>query len=129
MKIRDDIKYIGVNDHEVDLFEGQYVVPRGMAYNSYLIDDEKKVVLEKDAALALCGDRIAIRGEKNSYEFLFDETAAVTVLGKNKANIYHGGRIYQIKSGKRFNALKYVHIYNRYKNITKGDANAEFLGL
>lgn len=46
MKIRDDIKYIGVNDHEVDLFEGQYVVPRGMAYNSYLIDDEKKAVLD-----------------------------------------------------------------------------------
>ena len=46
MKIRDDIRYIGVNDHEVDLFEGQYVVPRGMAYNSYLIDDEKKAVLD-----------------------------------------------------------------------------------
>ena len=46
MKIRDDIRYVGVNDHEVDLFEGQYVVPRGMAYNSYLIDDEKKAVLD-----------------------------------------------------------------------------------
>ncbi len=46
MKIRDDIKYVGVNDHDIDLFEGQYVVPRGMAYNSYLIKDEKTVVLD-----------------------------------------------------------------------------------
>lgn len=46
MKISDDIKYIGVNDHEVDLFEGQYIVPRGMAYNSYLIKDEKRAVLD-----------------------------------------------------------------------------------
>ena len=41
MFITKDIKYIGVNDHKVDLFEGQYVVPNGMAYNSYVILDEK----------------------------------------------------------------------------------------
>ena len=41
MTIRDDIRYVGVDDHEVDLFEGQYVVPRGMAYNSYLVKDGK----------------------------------------------------------------------------------------
>ncbi len=46
IKISDDIKYIGVNDHEVDLFEGQYVVPLGMAYNSYLVKDEKTVVFD-----------------------------------------------------------------------------------
>ena len=38
--ITNDIKYIGVNDHDVDLFEGQYIVPNGMAYNSYAIIDE-----------------------------------------------------------------------------------------
>ena len=41
MTIRDDIRYVGVDDHEVDLFEGQYVVPRGRAYNSYLVKDGK----------------------------------------------------------------------------------------
>ena len=46
MKITDDILYIGVNDHEVDLFEGQYVVPNGMAYNSYVIMDEKIAVMD-----------------------------------------------------------------------------------
>ena len=46
MKITNDIVYIGVNDHEVDLFEGQYVVPNGMAYNSYVILDEKIAVMD-----------------------------------------------------------------------------------
>ena len=38
--LRDDIYYVGVNDHKIDLFEGQYIVPNGMAYNSYVIKDE-----------------------------------------------------------------------------------------
>ena len=46
LKITNDIKYIGVNDHNVDLFEGQYVVPNGMAYNSYAIMDEKIAVMD-----------------------------------------------------------------------------------
>ncbi len=40
------IKYIGVNDHEIDLFEGQYIVPNGMAYNSYIIEDEKIAIMD-----------------------------------------------------------------------------------
>ena len=46
MFITNDIKYIGVNDHQVDLFEGQYVVPGGMSYNSYVIMDEKIAVMD-----------------------------------------------------------------------------------
>ncbi len=46
MNITNDIKYIGVNDHKVDLFEGQYVVPNGMAYNSYAIMDEKIAIMD-----------------------------------------------------------------------------------
>ena len=46
MKITNDIKYVGVNDHEIDLFEGQYVVENGMAYNSYVIMDEKIAVMD-----------------------------------------------------------------------------------
>ncbi len=46
MEITRDIKYVGVNDHQVDLFEGQYVVPNGMAYNSYVIMDEKVAVMD-----------------------------------------------------------------------------------
>lgn len=46
MQISDSIKYVGVNDHEIDLFEGQFKVPDGMAYNSYLILDEKTAVMD-----------------------------------------------------------------------------------
>ena len=46
MKITDTIKYVGVNDHQVDLFEGQYKVPNGMSYNSYVILDEKTAVMD-----------------------------------------------------------------------------------
>lgn len=44
--ITNDIRYVGVNDHEVDLFEGQYLVPNGMAYNSYVIVDDKVAVMD-----------------------------------------------------------------------------------
>ena len=51
--ISNDIKYIGVNDHAIDLFEGQYAVPRGMAYNSYVIVDEKIAIMDSvDAKFA-----------------------------------------------------------------------------
>ena len=46
MKVTNDIKYIGVNDHNIDLFEGQYVVPNGMAYNSYAILDDKIAIMD-----------------------------------------------------------------------------------
>ena len=46
MTVTKDIRYIGVNDHQVDLFEGQYIVPGGMAYNSYVILDEKVAVMD-----------------------------------------------------------------------------------
>ena len=50
MTITNDIRYIGVNDHDIDLFEGQYIVPEGMAYNSYVIIDEKIVVMDTVSA-------------------------------------------------------------------------------
>ncbi len=46
MKITNDVLYVGVNDHDVDLFEGQYIVPNGMSYNSYVIIDEKIAVMD-----------------------------------------------------------------------------------
>ena len=46
MQVRDSIRYVGVNDHQVDLFEGQYQVPNGMSYNSYVILDKKIAVMD-----------------------------------------------------------------------------------
>ena len=46
VSVTDTIRYIGVNDHQIDLFEGQYPVPNGMAYNSYVILDQKIAVMD-----------------------------------------------------------------------------------
>ena len=45
-EIKDNIYYVGVNDHQIDLFEGQYAVPNGMAYNSYVVMDEQIAVFD-----------------------------------------------------------------------------------
>ena len=45
-EITDSIRYVGVNDHDIDLFEGQYVVENGMAYNSYAVTDEKIAIMD-----------------------------------------------------------------------------------
>ena len=46
MNVTNTIRYVGVNDHKIDLFEGQYIVPNGMAYNSYVILDNKVAVMD-----------------------------------------------------------------------------------
>ena len=71
MTITKDIRYIGVNDHQVDLFEGQYIVPNGMAYNSYVILDEKVAVMDtvdKNFIEAWLGNlEAALEGRKPDY--------------------------------------------------------------
>ena len=59
----------------------------------------------------------------------FEDVSTVAVLGKNKLNIYFGKELYQVKSGKRFNALKYVNLFYRSRNLMRGDENGKFLGL
>ncbi len=71
MKVTEDIVYVGVNDHEVDLFEGQYLVPGGMAYNSYVIRDEHTAVMDTvDARFGqqwLDNIEKALQGQKPEY--------------------------------------------------------------
>lgn len=88
----------------------------------------KKKLFEK-ADLSLYGDKMVLLSENSNMEFLFDRVEVVTVLGKNKLNIYTENKVYQIKSHKRFNALKYVNIYYHYKNTKEGNQNGQFLGL
>ena len=94
-----------------------------------VIPCKKKVLLEKRAEITLYGDRAEITAGEMQMNVPFDAAMAFTVLGRNKLNIYFDGKIYQVKGGKRFNALKYVHIFHRYKNISKGDEHGEYLGL
>ena len=81
------------------------------------------------AKVTLYGNKVDIELKESTISCHFDDASTITVLGRNKLNIYHGGKIYQLKGDERFCALKYVHIYNRYKNIQKGDENDKFLGL
>lgn len=90
MKITNDIKYIGVNDTALDLFEGQYIVPNGMAYNSYVIFDEKIAIL--DTTDAKCGDtwlknvKNALGDKKPSYLIIHhmepDHSSSIVALLK-----------------------------------------------
>ena len=79
---------------------------------------KNKELIEENATLELYGDKITVSGEKlEKMTFNFDTVSAVAVLGKNKLNVYSGGRVYQIKGDKRFCALKYVNLCYRYKNM------------
>lgn len=84
-----------------------------------------KQILKENAVIRLYGDRVTV----DDREFRFDTISALTILGKNKLNLYDGSEILQIKGSKRFNGLKYLNFYHRYKNMTTGDHNGKFLGL
>ena len=84
-----------------------------------------KEPLKENATVRLYGDRISIDDQVYPFETL----GAVVVLGKNKINLYAGDDILQLKGGKRFNALKYVNFFHKYKNLKSGDSHGKFLGL
>ena len=70
--------------------------------------------------------KIYING--NGQEFYFEDLLGVSVLGKNKLNVYYKDEVYQIKGDKRFNAVKYLNFYHRYINQVK-ENGSNFLGL
>lgn len=85
---------------------------------------KRKKLLKKDVCLSLYGDRIELGDRKLPFSQL-----QVTILGRNKLNFYFEDQLYQVKGEKRFNALKYVNMAHRYKNVSEGNENGEFLGL
>ncbi len=103
---------------------------RDEARFSEVIVYKKKVLIDKNASIALYGDRIVINEGLETEKLLaFDEVSVVSVLGRNKVNIYHQDKIYQLKGSPRFNALRFVNLFYRHKNIVKGEENGKFLGL
>ena len=86
---------------------------------------KRKELLRENATVRLYGDRITV----DDRAFPFETLGAVVVLGKNKINLYAGDELLQLKGNKRFNALKYVNFYYKYKNTKSGDRNGQFLGL
>jgi ribosomal protein S27AE len=80
-------------------------------------------------ALSVYADRYELCGDGFSLTLPFDELIAVTVLGRNKLNLYRGEEIFQIKGDKRFNALKHMHIFYRARQKKEDNENAGFLGI
>jgi len=115
-----------VNTLDVSALENA-VVCRDDAMLSEVIPYKRKIKLGS-VELTLCGNGIDAKGT-NGLTLSFEEIDAISVLGRNKLNIYVKDKIYQIKSGKRFNAVKYMNIYYRYTNVKKGDPYGEFLGI
>ena len=91
---------------------------------------KSKRLIRKKTDLKLYGDKVIVTAQDGySLTISFAEASAFVVLGKNKLNIYYDGKVYQVKGDKRFNALKYVNLFYRYKNISEGKADDKFLGL
>ncbi|MBE7092239.1 MAG: 1-acyl-sn-glycerol-3-phosphate acyltransferase [Clostridiales bacterium] len=93
--------------------------------------NKNKEEVIKDGTIKLYGFKAEIfENDVLQFAFDFDNTDAITVLGKNILNVYFEDNVYQVQGlFKGFNALKYVHLFNRYKNIKRGEADVKFLGL
>ena len=89
---------------------------------------QKKKPLAKSATIAMYGDRFEINYAKQAFVLSFEQVSAVTVLGKNKLNLYCNGKVWQFKSDS-MNALQFVNAFYHYKNIQAGNPNGEFLGI
>ena len=90
-----------------------------------------KEKIEDGVKIRLWGDRMQLIGKCIDITLPFDEVSVMSVLGRNKLNIYAGEELYQLKGGKRFNAVKYTNFYYHYDNVKKGVEYGElqFLGL
>lgn len=108
--------------NEAPMYEDTAIIYRVTPYKN-------KAVLTKNGKIRLYGDKICLTIEGAEKTLTMENIHVATVLGKNKLNVYCGDEVYQMKGDKRFNALKYVHIFYRYKNTHGEDKNGEFLGL
>ncbi len=95
-----------------------------------VIPYKNKVSVSSQTQLRLYGNRMEVGSEDApDFVFPFDETGMVTVLGKNKINVYFGDKLYQFWGSERFNALRHVNIFHHYLNCKEGAEHGQFLGL
>ena len=90
---------------------------------------KNKQLICEQATLSLYGDKVTLEWDGQTLEMPFADISVATVLGRNKLNLYYGGKVYQCKGEKSFNAVKYVQLCYKCKNVLKGEPNDEFLGL
>ncbi|MBQ9495733.1 MAG: 1-acyl-sn-glycerol-3-phosphate acyltransferase [Treponema sp.] len=89
---------------------------------------ERKNIIWKKCTLSLFGNRLELWHGDEKLQLAYDDCSTITVLGRNKLNIYYDKKTYQVKGDKRFNALKYMNIFYHYKNETEKNSD-EFLGI
>ena len=116
-----------INQLDVDRYE-QEALYRDKVRLSEVILYKNKHLLREEASVALYGNRIVVdEGKEEQMIWPFEEVTAVSVLGRNKLNVYHNKRVFQFKGDKRFNALKYVNLYYRWKNVHTEGEDSGFL--
>ncbi len=117
------VNKLNLAEREDELFYQEKV----SIYKVHLYD--RKELLYKDAEVELMGGSIRLTAKDFARDIPFGEAKSITVLGKNKVDIYCKDVIYQLKGDERFNALKYVNFYNRWINTKEGHLDEQFLGL
>lgn len=116
-----------INNLSLDMPLDQPLYQDKVALREVIVGKRKKVLCKK-IRLTMYADRIEFVSKRHHYVFTYDDITAMAVMGRNKLNFHHNGKIYQVKGAKRYNALKYMNIYYRYKNI-KENNNGTFLGI
>ncbi len=117
-----------VNDLDVTTYVNEPIYKDSVQYFEVILYKNKRLVC-KDAQIAVYGDRFVLTMNGEDKIIPFEKVSVATVLGRNKLNIYADGDVLQFKGDKHFNALKYVNLYYRSKNINQGGENGEFLGI
>jgi 1-acyl-sn-glycerol-3-phosphate acyltransferase len=117
-----------INSLDLDALTDEPICSDDASFSKVILYSKKECIYE-NARVTLYKNRITVASGTDVLEYPFDKLSAVTVLGKNKVDLYLGTEVYQISDNPRLCALKYVNIYHRYINIRNGEKNAEFLGL
>ena len=118
-------------DTDLSKYNNKPIYTNNVSYYSQVIPYKKKIKLAKNVMLSVYNDRYTIVNDSFNLTIPFDTITSVSVLGRNKLNIYIGSEIYQIKTkNKRFNAIKYMNIYFHSTNVAKGVIeNGKLLGI
>lgn len=115
-----------VNGLALDQIDNTPLYQDEISLSQVIVGKRKKPICKK-ATLSMYADRIEIVSKKQHLVFTYQDITGMAVMGRNKLN-FHCDGIYQVKGKKRFNALKYMNIFYRYKNIQEAD-NGTFLGI
>lgn len=94
-----------------------------------IIPRKRRIVFDKEATLKMYSNRIEILYLGKLDTYMFDEISSSGVFGRNKMNFFIGNRVFQFLYDERFNAMKFVNLYYKYKIEKGGDTNDKFLGL